>query len=116
MSDFVPGPPSVTNDGTAKLATRPYTGRSAVCTDPAPIYPALSQQLKEEGKVIAKFKLGPDGAAQEVKITQSSGHVRLDFAAIEAIRKIKCTVPPNQQTEEPTTGWITKSVRFKLED
>ena len=51
-----------------------------------PAYPALSQRLREEGEVILKIRILRDGSVTAVRIQQSSGHPRLDQAAVEAVK------------------------------
>jgi protein TonB len=45
-------------------------------------YPALSQRLGEQGRVVVHVLIGKDGIAESGKITQSSGYDRLDQAAL----------------------------------
>lgn len=51
-----------------------------------PDYPRQSRRLHEEGRVLLMVTVGTDGRVQDVRISQSSGHERLDQAALRAIR------------------------------
>jgi protein TonB len=50
-----------------------------------PAYPRLSMEFEEEGTVRLQFDIGPDGKARETHVIRSSGHPRLDKAAIAAL-------------------------------
>ncbi len=49
--------------------------------NPAPVYPAVSRRIGEQGRVILRVLVSPTGLAEEVQVRSSSGHVRLDEAA-----------------------------------
>ncbi len=53
--------------------------------NPAPTYPALSKRNRESGTVLLLVKVDPDGNASTVTLHKSSGHERLDQAAIQAV-------------------------------
>ena len=53
---------------------------------PEPRYPPASRRAREEGEVLVRVLIGIDGRPNEVRILRSSGHARLDDAAIEAVR------------------------------
>ena len=53
---------------------------------PAPHYPPASRRLREEGEVLVRVLIDVDGRPSEIDVLRSSGHVRLDDAAIEAVR------------------------------
>lgn len=49
-------------------------------------YPGVSRRFGEQGRVVLSVLIGSDGVAREVEVEQSSGHARLDAAAIKAAR------------------------------
>jgi protein TonB len=53
---------------------------------PAPRYPPASRRAREEGEVLVRVLIDIDGRPSEVRILRSSGHARLDEAALEAVR------------------------------
>lgn len=53
---------------------------------PAPRYPPASRRWREEGEVLVRVLIDVDGRPSEVRILRSSGHARLDDAAVEAVR------------------------------
>ncbi|HSC76471.1 MAG TPA: TonB family protein [Pseudomonadales bacterium] len=56
-----------------------------------PIYPNLSRQLGEEGKVLVRVQVSADGSVLAVKLEESSGFKRLDAAALDAVAKYRFT-------------------------
>jgi protein TonB len=68
---------------------------SVVCHHrPAPAYPPLSRRLEETGEVLLRVELNEDGSVAAARIERSSGHQRLDDAALTAVRAWRCSVPP----------------------
>ena len=72
-----PGPPAVENAG--DLSTQ------MVSVTP-PRYPTESRRLREQGTVVLMVVLDVDGRVQNVSVQRSSGHDRLDRAALSAVR------------------------------
>lgn len=67
---------------------------SVVCHHrPAPAYPPLSRRLEETGEVLVRVELADDGGVAAARIERSSGHQRLDDAALAAVRGWRCSVP-----------------------
>ena len=56
-----------------------------------PAYPALSRRLGEEGKTVLRVELDAQGAVTAAKVASSSGHPRLDQAALDAVQQWRCT-------------------------
>lgn len=56
---------------------------------PRPVYPRASQRRNEQGKVIVRVLISPQGTVMDVWVKSSSGHERLDQAALTAVRKVK---------------------------
>lgn len=54
---------------------------------PPPRYPRESRRLREEGTVVLSVLLGVDGTVAEIRVARSSGHRRLDDAALSAVRR-----------------------------
>lgn len=52
---------------------------------PKPRYPTMSRRLREQGTVILKVLVDEHGDAKKIEIADSSGHERLDRAAVEAV-------------------------------
>ncbi|MEO8103819.1 MAG: energy transducer TonB [Betaproteobacteria bacterium] len=81
-------------------------------TNPAPVYPALSKRLGEEGRVILRVHIDASGNSMEVEIRASSGSPRLDTAAIEAVRRWKFV--PAKQGEKVVAAWVLVPINFSL--
>jgi periplasmic protein TonB len=58
---------------------------------PKPFYPTLSKRMGDVGQAKIRVYVSELGAVEEVKLVQSSGHYRLDQAALEAAKKAKFT-------------------------
>jgi TonB family protein len=72
-----------------------------------PSYPEESVRLHEEGAVDLRFDLLENGAVRDLEVERSSGHARLDTAALEAARTWRFN---------PTTGGAEVAViRYRLE-
>lgn len=56
---------------------------------PRPVYPRASQRRQEQGKVIVRVVISTEGLPTEAWVKSSSGHERLDEAALNAVRKVK---------------------------
>lgn len=53
---------------------------------PSPVYPRVSQRRGEQGRVVLRVLISPLGQVANVSVLASSGHARLDEAAVEAMR------------------------------
>ena len=84
------------------------------CSDPQPGYPSMSQKMGEEGRAMVKLSIGVAGEVTNVALTSSSGSPRLDRAATEAARSIKCT--PYKQNGHAVPVVASKPYVFKLDN
>ena len=84
------------------------------CSDPQPVYPSMSQKMGEEGRAMVKLSIGVAGEVTNVALTSSSGSPRLDRAATEAARSIKCT--PYKQNGHAVPVVASKPYVFKLDN
>lgn len=81
--------------------------------NPAPPYPALSRRLGEEGKVLLRVLVSPQGQAETVELKASSGSLRLDEAAIATVRGWRFV--PARRGDAPVQSWVVVPILFKLE-
>ncbi len=81
--------------------------------NPAPVYPPISKRLGEQGKVLVRVLIGPDGAPQQAQIKRSSGFDRLDRAAMDYV--MKCRYVPGKVGGVPQAMWHEAPVNFILE-
>jgi len=81
--------------------------------NPKPSYPAISKRLGEQGKVVVRVLIGPDGTAQKAEIRQSSGYERLDQAALNTV--LAWRYVPGKRGGVPEAMWFNVPINFVLE-
>lgn len=82
--------------------------------NPPPVYPSLSKRMGEQGKVIVRVLIGPDGTAQEAGVAESSGFDRLDKAAVATV--LKWRYVPGKRNGVPEAMWYRVPVKFELQE
>ena len=80
---------------------------------PPPPYPPLARRMGEEGKVVLRVAVTPQGSASEVQIHTSSGSTRLDESAQKTVRNWKFI--PAKQGDTAVSSWVLVPIIFKLE-
>jgi protein TonB len=80
--------------------------------NPAPRYPPLSRRMREEGVVLVRVYVLPNGAPEVVELKRSSGSVRLDESALLAVRQWKFV--PAQRSGRSVGAWVVVPVAFSL--
>ncbi len=53
---------------------------------PSPVYPRMSQRRGEQGRVIVRVLISPEGSVLNATVQRSSGYERLDAEAVKAAR------------------------------
>jgi protein TonB len=81
--------------------------------NPPPAYPPMSRRLGEQGKVMVRVLITPDGRAQDAEIVQSSGFDRLDQAARETV--LKWRYVPGKRGGVPEAMRYNVPVHFVLD-
>jgi len=111
-----PAPPAAPTPAPAPVSSGPISvGINDIqCSDPQPVYPSMSQKMGEEGRAMVKLSIGTAGEVTSVAVTSSSGSPRLDRAATEAARSIKCT--PYKQNGHAVPVVASKPYVFKLDN
>jgi protein TonB len=66
---------------------QPPSTDAAYLRNPKPLYPLLSQRLKEQGTVVHNVLIAADGRPVSARLIQSSGFERLDKAAYDAVMR-----------------------------
>ena len=82
-------------------------------TLPTVAYPPASQDQGEEGMVKLSVLVEANGSVSEVKVTQSTGHQRLDAAAVRAARR--AGYQPNSVNGTPVRTRFNTSYTFRLD-
>lgn len=81
--------------------------------NPKPVYPPISKRMGEQGKVVIRVLIGPDGTAQQAELRQSSGYERLDQAALATV--LKWRYVPGKRGGVPEAMWFNVPINFILE-
>ena len=81
--------------------------------NPSPPYPPLARRMGEEGKVVLRVSVNPQGTADSVEIKTSSGSARLDDAAANTIKRWKFI--PAKRGDSTIQSWVLVPIIFKLE-
>ena len=81
--------------------------------NPSPPYPPLSRRMGEEGKVVLRVSVNPQGTADNVEIRTSSGSSRLDDAALNTVKRWKFI--PAKRGDSTIQSWVLVPIIFKLE-
>ncbi len=82
--------------------------------NPKPPYPPLARRMGEQGRVVLRVHVGPDGAASEVLLHASSGSPRLDESALQTVRRWKFV--PARRGAEPVAAWVLVPIAFTLKE
>lgn len=81
-------------------------------SNPAPAYPPLSRRLGEEGKVVLRVFVQPDGRPNQIEVKAGSGSPRLDQAAQDAVWRWKFV--PARRGDEAVGAWVLVPIVFNL--
>ena len=81
--------------------------------NPPPPYPPLSRRMGEEGKVILRVSVTPQGTADSVEVRTSSGSGRLDDAALRTVRNWRFI--PAKRGDVAVQSFVLVPIIFKLE-
>lgn len=81
--------------------------------NPKPVYPTAARRLGEEGKVVLRVHVTPEGRAGEIELRTPSGHARLDNAAREAVAQWRFV--PARQGDEAVAAWVLVPIVFSLQ-
>jgi len=68
--------------------TRHYLAALAARINRSKFYPRASRRLGEEGMVVVSFVIQRNGELTDLNVVESSGHRRLDEAALETLQRV----------------------------
>jgi protein TonB len=77
-------------------------------------YPAAAKRLGQEGTVRVLVEIGTDGTVIRDEVYSSSGHLLLDSAALDAVKKARFL--PALKDGRPVIARILVPIRFRLTD
>lgn len=83
-------------------------------SNPAPVYPSLSRRMGEDGKVVLRVLVDPDGRPTQIEIRSSSDSPRLDRAAQDAVWRWKFI--PARRGDEAVSAWVLVPIVFNLKN
>jgi periplasmic protein TonB len=75
-------------------------------------YPKMSQRLGEEGRVLLRVMVGPDGKPTSATVSKSSGSEHLDRAGIDTVMRWR--FKPGTRGGVPEAMSVLQPVDFKL--
>jgi periplasmic protein TonB len=77
-----------------------------------PVYPPASRRMDEHGTVRLRILIDERGRPREVLVAESSGHARLDEAAVNAVRRWQFS--PATEQSRAIAAWTHVNVIFQL--
>lgn len=77
-------------------------------------YPRASRELGETGVVRLRVLVDEQGRPREVEVAKSSGHPRLDQAAVLAMRGAR--FQPHLEDGQPRMVWVLAPLNFQLDE
>jgi protein TonB len=80
--------------------------------EPVPRYPPQSRRLREQGLVVLRVLIDEKGQACDIEIESSSGHVRLDHAAKDAVAR--AAFRPYVEDGAPRRALVLIPIEFSL--
>lgn len=106
---------SATDDSPAEMVSAPLVAPrfdAAYLNNPAPAYPMQSRRLNEAGRVLLRVQVSETGSALQVQLHQSSGHSRLDQAALDAVKRWRFI--PARRGDVAISEWVIVPITFNL--
>ncbi len=111
-----PAPASLAAPAPTATARAPVVVAAAARMDSCerPRYPSASERLREEGVVTLKFLIGENGQVLSGSVDKTSGHKRLDDAALAALSL--CKFRPATVDGKPKQEWSALRYRWEIND
>lgn len=111
-------PPSTVNankapeNNPAPPKETPPSFAAAYLANPAPAYPSAAAELGESGTTLLRVHVDRDGLPEDVHIAHSSGSIRLDRAALNAVKRWRFI--PAKRGQETINGIVLVPIHFEL--
>lgn len=99
----------------APVVTAPLTPprfNAAYLNNPPPVYPTMLRRAGEEGRVVLRVLVMPDGLPGEVRVLNPSSSPQFDEAALAAVRKWRFV--PARRGDTSVAEWVQVPIEFKL--
>lgn len=97
----------------AEAPASPPLFNAAYLRNPAPAYPAPARRSGDQGTVMLKVLVSPEGAPVRVELDQSSGSRLLDGAALDAVKGWRFV--PARRGERSIEDWVRVPIVFRLD-
>lgn len=97
----------------AEAPITPPLFNAAYLRNPAPVYPGIARRSGDQGTVMLKVLVSPEGTPVRVELDQSSGSKSLDNAAQEAVKGWRFV--PARRGAQNIEAWVRVPVVFKLD-
>ncbi|QHP79634.1 energy transducer TonB [Pectobacterium odoriferum] len=113
--EATPGPLTTASKGNLMQnspGAQPKQVASVGCIVPQPDYPRRAKRLQQEGNVLVRLVISPEGRLIRHDIARSSGYNALDQAAIDAVAQARCT--PYRENGQAITVMTVQPVNFRL--
>ncbi|WP_224717469.1 energy transducer TonB [Pectobacterium versatile] len=113
--EATPGPLTTSSKGNLMQnspGAQPKQVASVGCVVPQPDYPRRAKRLQQEGNVLVRLVISPEGRLIRHDIARSSGYDALDQAAIDAVAQARCT--PYRENGQAITVMTVQPVNFRL--
>ena len=95
------------------VAVSSAAAREVVClANPKPLYPREARRHKEQGLVVLGVTVVAEGFPADVRVTQSSGHVLLDEAALTTLKRWQFV--PARIGNQVVSSQVQVPIRFRL--
>jgi protein TonB len=104
---------SKTAPASVEAVATPPLFNAAYLRNPAPVYPPVARRSGDQGTVMLKVLVSPEGAPLRIELDQSSGSKSLDGAALDAVKGWRFV--PARRGAQNIEGWVRVPVVFKLE-
>jgi periplasmic protein TonB len=75
-------------------------------------YPSASRRFGEQGRVVLRVLIGPDGHAEKIELHEASAFQRLNEAAMEAARR--ALYKPYTEDGVAQSAWALVALSFQL--
>lgn len=103
--------PSAPAASTAAATPKTISGVSYI-NAPRPVYPPLDARMGNEGTVTLRVLINEKGRAEKVEVQKSSGSLRMDDAARDAV--MRALFKPYLEDGKPTPAYAIVPINFTL--
>lgn len=107
--------PSTAAAGAAPGPITPPNFTAGYLNNPGPVYPVVSRRQREQGVVMLKVLVSPQGAPEQVQLEKSSGYPALDSAALDVVKK-RWKFAPAKQGDKAVSAWVAIPLSFELKN